>query len=44
MAEHWLRALTINPLFPDGWFSCGYACLKGGLEAGAYTHPVLSST
>jgi tetratricopeptide (TPR) repeat protein len=27
-AEHWMSALTINPLFPDGWFSGGYACLK----------------
>jgi tetratricopeptide (TPR) repeat protein len=23
-------ALKINPLFPDGWFSGGYACLKCG--------------
>ena len=27
-AEHWMDALKINPLFPDGWFSGGYACLK----------------
>ena len=27
-AEHWMSALKINPLFPDGWFSGGYACLK----------------
>ena len=27
-AEHWMDALEINPLFPDGWFSGGYACLK----------------
>jgi tetratricopeptide (TPR) repeat protein len=29
-AEHWMIALKINPLFPDGWFSGGYACLKCG--------------
>ena len=23
-----MSALKINPLFPDGWFSGGYACLK----------------
>lgn len=27
-AEHWMTALKINPLFPDGWFAGGYACLK----------------
>lgn len=29
-ADHWTAALKINPLFPDGWFSGGYACLKCG--------------
>jgi len=29
-AEHWMVSLAINPLFPDGWFSGGYACLKCG--------------
>lgn len=27
-ADHWMSALAINPLFPDGWFAGGYACLK----------------
>jgi len=31
-ATHWLSAMAINPLFPDGWFSCGYACLKSERE------------
>ena len=31
-AEHWSAAMKINPLFPDGWFSCGYALLKADRE------------
>lgn len=27
-AKYWMDAMAVNPLFPDGWFSCGYACLK----------------
>ena len=31
-AEHWSAAMKINPLFPDGWFSAGYALLKANRE------------
>ena len=31
-AEHWSAAMKINPLFPDGWFSAGYALLKADRE------------
>ena len=31
-ATRWSAAMAINPLFQDGWFSCGYACLKSGRE------------
>ena len=31
-ATRWTEAMTLSPLFPDGWFSCGYACLKSGRE------------
>ena len=27
---HWTRALTLNPLFPDAWFNCGYCRMKCG--------------
>lgn len=31
-AEYWSKAMKTNPLFPDGWFSCGYALLKADRE------------
>ena len=31
-AEYWSRAMRLNPLFPDGWFSAGFALLKAGRE------------
>ena len=31
-AEYWSEAMKTNPLFPDGWFSCGYALLKADRE------------
>ena len=31
-AQRWSDAMRLNPLFPDGWFSCGYALLKSERE------------
>ena len=27
-AEHWEKALAVNPLNPDGWFSLGHCMMK----------------
>ena len=31
-ARFWSDAMRLNPLFPEGWFSCGYALLKAQRE------------
>ena len=31
-ARYWSDAMRLNPLFPEGWFSCGYALLKAERE------------
>jgi tetratricopeptide (TPR) repeat protein len=31
-AARWSDAMRVNPLFPEGWFSCGYALLKARRE------------
>ena len=31
-AARWSDAMRLNPLFPEGWFSCGYALLKARRE------------
>ena len=31
-AQRWQEAMQLNPLFPEGWFSCGYALLKAKRE------------
>ena len=31
-AARWADAMRVNPLFPEGWFSCGYALLKARRE------------